>query len=77
MTAEILLLVLLFSATALSAGLAALIVATLGAAGWLVVLALAVCAALALRLVADRLAAHAGLANKDLLDTWRAGPPPA
>lgn len=64
-------------ATALSAGVAALIVAAFGPAGWLLVLALAVGAALTLRFVADRQAERAGLANEDLLDTWRAGPPAA
>lgn len=72
MTTEALLLVLVLAATTLSAGLGALILATLGPGGWLVIAALALGGALAFRVAATRLAAHAVWAKDDLLDDWRA-----
>lgn len=72
MTAEAVLLVLVLAATALSAGIGALILAAFGPGGWLVILALGLAAILAFRLAAWRLAAHAAWAKDDLLDDWRA-----
>ncbi len=72
MTAEVLLFLFLFAATALSAGLGALILAAFGQTGWFVIVALAVTAALVWRVTATRLAATSGWSNEDLRDDWRA-----
>jgi len=73
MTAEILLLVLIGAATLFAAGIGALILSAFGSAGWFVILALAVTALLALRLLALHLAARASWLGEDLSDDWRAG----
>lgn len=69
MTAEIVLVLLLLAATLLAAGLAAVILAALGPAGWIVVLALIVTGALVWRIVVGR----ATWSGEDLQDDWRAG----
>jgi hypothetical protein len=77
MTAEILLFLFLFAATALAAGLGAIILAAFGQTGWFVILALVVTGLLAWRLAAAHLAARSEWLNEDLRDDWRAGRPPA
>jgi uncharacterized membrane protein YgaE (UPF0421/DUF939 family) len=72
MTAELLLVFFLFAATAVAAGVGALILAAFGPSGWFVILALAVTAALAARLAAAHLASRARWSNEDLRDDWRA-----
>ncbi len=69
MTAEILLVILLFAATVFAAGLGALVLAAFGATGWFVVLALVVTAVLVWRFVS----APADWPTEDLQDDWRAG----
>lgn len=73
MTAEILLLVLVFAATLIAAGIGALILSAFGSTGWFVILALVVTGLLAACLVALHLAARLDGAHKDLADEWRAG----
>lgn len=68
MTAEILLVILLLAATAIAAGVGALVLAAFGPTGWLVVLAAVVTAALALRFAA----APADWTGEDARDDWRA-----
>lgn len=69
MTAEILLVILLVAAAGLAVGLGTLVFATLGPAGWLVVLALFVTAALGWRFAV----AKADWPGDDLQDDWRVG----
>ncbi len=69
MTAEILLVILLVAALVLAAGVGALILAAFGPAGWFVVLALLVAAALVWRFAA----APADWPGEDLHDDRRAG----
>ena len=69
MTAEILLMILLLAATALAAGVGALILSAFGSVGWLFVFALIVTAAMVWRLAA----APADWNAEDLQDDWRAG----
>ena len=73
MTAEVLLLCLSAAAAVVAAGLSALILTAFGAAGWLVIAAFAIVAAVALRLASARLAATASWLRDDLRDDWKAG----
>lgn len=73
MTAEILLMLLVFAATLLAAGIGALILSAFGSTGWFVIVALVVTGILATRLVVLHLAARSDWARDDLVDEWRAG----
>jgi membrane protein implicated in regulation of membrane protease activity len=71
MTAEVLLLFLLFAATAVAAGVAALLLAAFGQAGWFLILALVVAAGLAWRIAEAHTRAARG--DENLRDEWRRG----
>jgi mannitol-specific phosphotransferase system IIBC component len=74
MTADILLVLLLTGAAALTAAGSALILAAFGPTGWFVILALGISAALVWRLAAAQLAARArSWTRDDLADDWRPG----
>lgn len=69
MTAELLVVILLVAATGVVAGVAALILAALGPAGWLVIVALAAVCAIVIRFAMRR----NEWSGDDLRDEWRPG----
>lgn len=73
MTAEIVLLIALFAATVLAAGVGALIVATLGQSGWIVVAGGVLVVAVLWRYAVAQPTARNGWMNEKAGDEWRAG----
>ena len=73
MTADVLLLLILTSCATLATGLGFAILSAFGKAGWFVILALLVAAALALRFFWARLSLRLDRFGEDLRDEWRAG----